>query len=365
MAERSNDSDSRAATAAARKRVAVQLPVTASGGDVAERYAAELEALDGLADLVEVTGRTPEAFIDATRDADALITSWGIRIDARIIAGLERCTVIGVGSVGVDMVDVDAATAAGIVVTNVPDVFIEEVADHAIMLLLAAVRRVGITDAMVRDGRWLEGRPLLSAVPRLMGRTLGLVGFGNVARGVARRAAGFGLHIVACDPYVSELTISDSGVEPVEWDELLARSDYVSLHTPLNDETRHLLDRRAFEHMRPGVVVVNTARGPVIDEAALVEALHSGRVGAAGLDVLEREPPQADNPLLQLDSVVITPHVASATTRMRPATRRRVGREVAMVLRGYWPMSCVNPTVLPRVALERWQPYPMNRGPNR
>jgi len=359
-------------SAAQRKTVAIALPAASrgggrpgGGGSIAERYALELEALAPHADLVEVDGSSAAALVDGARHADALITSWGVRIDAQVIAGLERCAVIGVGSVGVDMVDIAAASAAGIVVTNVPDVFIEEVADHAMMLLLAAIRRVRATDAMVREARWFEGRPLLSQVPRLMGSTLGLLGFGNVGRAVARRAPGFGLQLIACDPYVSELTIAESGAEPVSWGELLARSDYLSIHVALNAETRHCLNAQAFAQMRPGVVIVNTARGPIVDEAALARALADGRVGAAGLDVLEREPPGPDNPLLAMDNVILTPHAASATTRMRPQTRRRVGREVALVLSGRWPMSCVNPTVLPRVALERWQPYPMSRGPNR
>jgi D-3-phosphoglycerate dehydrogenase len=348
-----------------KKKVVVQLPPTARAQSVAERYALELEALEPIADIVEVDAATPVAFGAAAADADALITSWGIRIDATVIDRLERCVVIGVGSVGVDMVDVDAATAAGIVVTNVPDVFIEEVADHAMMLLLAAVRRTKIMNSMAAGGEWYRGRPLLSAFPRLMGQTLGLLSFGNVARCTARRAAGFGMRLIAHDPYVSELAISDAGVEPVSFPELLERSDIVSVHAPLNAETHHLLNASAFGAMKPGVVIVNTARGPIIDEVALIAALREGRVGAAGLDVLEQEPPAPDNPLLGMPNVIVTPHVASATSRMRPETRRRVGREVALVLGGRWPMSCVNPTVLPRVALERWQPYPMNRGPNR
>lgn len=349
----------------ARKTVVVQLPARAAAGPVAERYALELEALAPLADLVEVAADGPDAFVAAAEDADAIITSWGFRIDETIIRRLRRCVVIGVGSVGVDMVDVAAATEAGIVVTNVPDVFIEEVADHAMMLLLAAARRTKIMDRMVIDGRWHEGRPLLNHVPRLLGQTLGLLAFGNVARCTARRALGFGMHVIAHDPYVSELAISEAGVEPVSFGELLERSDYLSVHTPLNAETHHLLDAAAFGRMKPSAVIINTARGGVIHEADLIAALKSGTIAAAGLDVLETEPPAPDNPLLAMDNVMLTPHVASATTRMRPETRRRVGREVALVLRGRWPMSCVNPTVLPRVDLERWQPYPMNRGPNR
>ena len=348
-----------------KKKVVVQLPAIARHAAIEERYALELEALAPLADIVEVEAATPADFGEAARDADALITSWGININREVISRLERCTVIGVGSVGVDMVDIEAATEAGIVVTNVPDVFIEEVADHAMMLLLGAVRRTKQMDQMSAGGEWHKGRPVLNRVPRLMGRTLGLLSFGNVARCVARRAKGFGLQIIAHDPYVSEMAIGETGVEPVGFAELLERSDYLSVHAPLNAETRHLLNAEAFARMKRDAVIVNTARGPIIREADLIDALRSGQVGAAGLDVLEREPPDPDNPLLSMPNVIVTPHVASATTRMRPETRRRVGREVALVLRGRWPMSCVNPTVMPRTELERWQPYPMNRGPNR
>lgn len=348
-----------------KKKVAVQLPRHATAQSLAERYALELEALAPVAEIVEVDAATSEAFAEAAKDADALITSWGIRIDETIISRLEKCVVVGVGSVGVDMVDVNAATRAGIVVTNVPDVFIEEVADHAMMLLLAAARRVRIMERIIDDGDWYQGRATLNQVPRLMGQTLGLLAFGNVARCTARRAKGFGMQVIAHDPFVSELAISEAGVEPVSFGELLTRSDYLSIHAPLNAETRHLVDAAALKMMKPTAVIVNTARGPIIHEADLIEALREGRIAAAGLDVLEQEPPQPDNPLLGMDNVILTPHVASATTRMRPETRRRVGREVALVLSGRWPMSCVNPTVLPRVDLERWQPYPMNRGPNR
>ncbi len=347
------------------KKVVAQLPRRAHAGSVSERYALELEALAPLAEIHEVQADTPAEFIAGARDADALITSWGIRIDSQIIAGLERCVVIGVGSVGVDMVDVDAATAAGIVVTNVPDVFIDEVADHAMMLLLGCARRSKQTDLMVQNGDWFKGRPLLEQNPRLFGQTLGLVAYGHVARAVARRAQAFGLRVIAHDPYVSELKMTTDGVEPVTWHQLLERSDFLSMHPPHNAETHHLLNAEALARMKPTACVINTGRGPTIDEAALIAALQDGRIAAAGLDVLETEPPAPDNPLLTMPNVLVTPHAASATDRMRPETRRRVGREVALALRGRWPMSCVNPAVLPRVSLERWQPYPMDRGPNR
>jgi len=349
----------------ARKKVGIQLPRQAQNQTVEQRFGLELEGLSPVADIIEIRADTPAEFAAGVADVDAIITSWGLRIDRQVIGALKKCVVIGVGSVGVDMVDVDAATAAGIVVTNVPDVFIEEVADYAMMLLLNVAKLTPTMTRMARDGEWYQARPILSRIPRLFGQTLGLFSFGNVARCTARRAQAFGLRVIAYDPYVSELEITGLGVEPVGFDELLERSDYLSVHAPHNEETEHAINAAAFARMKPTAVVINTARGPIIDEVALIEALQTGVIAGAGLDVLEQEPPSNNNPLLTMENVVVTPHVASATTRMRPETRRRVGREVALVLRGKWPMSCVNPTVLPRVALERWQPYPMNRGPNR
>jgi D-3-phosphoglycerate dehydrogenase len=234
-----------------------------------------------------------------------------------------------------------------------------------LMLLLTVAKMTPQMSKMAATGEWYSGRPTLSRRPRLMGQTLGFYGFGNVAHCTARRAKPFGLHMVAYDPYVSELEMSAQGVEPVSFNELLERSDFVSIHAPHNPETERAFNAGAFARMKPSAILINTARGSLVDEPALIEALREGQIAGAGLDVLEEEPPKPDNPLLTMENVVVTPHVASATTRMRPESRRRAGREVAMVLRGRWPMSCVNPTVLPRADLERWQPYPMNRGPNR
>ncbi|MBT7371396.1 MAG: C-terminal binding protein [Gammaproteobacteria bacterium] len=349
-----------------KKKVVAQLPAVAKNEvPIEQRYSLELESLGEIAEIIEVEGSTKENFIDAARDADAILTSWGIRIDQEVISALNKCVVVGVGSVGVDMVDVDAATAAGIVVTNTPDIFIEEVADHTLMLLLACARRSKMLDKMVSSGNWWKGRPVFNEIPRLWGQTLGLISFGNVATAVARRAKGFGMHIIAYDPYVTELKMTAEGVEPVTYAELLERSDYISAHPGLNKTSRGMLSDKEFAAMKNSASVINCGRGPVIDEAALIRALQAGEVAAAGLDVLEKEPPDPDNPLLTMDNVVLSPHAASATTRMRPETRRRAAREVSLVLDGKWPMSCVNPTVLPKVELERWQPYPMTRGPNR
>jgi D-3-phosphoglycerate dehydrogenase / 2-oxoglutarate reductase len=346
-------------------KVVVQKPRGPSYDLGDEAYSLEREGLDPVgAAIVQVDASSTEEFLAEARDADALIARHR-RLHAGIIEGLQKCIVIGCGSVGSDTVDVAAATRAGIVVTNVPDVFIDEVADHALMLILAAVRRLNVMERMARDGHWWDARPALASVPRLFGQTLGLISFGNVAKAVARRAQVFGLRVMAYDPYVSELVMTTAGVEPVSLEELLERSDIVSLHAPLNEETRHLMNAARFAQMKTGSVFVNTGRGPCVDETALQAALERGQVAVAALDVLEEEPPKPDNPLLGMSNVILTPHVASATSRMMPETRRRLGREIALVLRGFWPRSCVNPGVLPRTPLERWQPYPMERGPNR
>ena len=326
-------------------------------------YKLEMEALAPLdAEIVEIAAKSDDDFVKQARDADALYAK-GRRITKRIIDGLERCRVIALGSVGVDSVDVAAATARGIPVTNVPDTFIEEVADHAMMLILATYRRVTTMDRMVREGRWAEGRPLLSQFPRLMGQTLGFVAFGHVARAVAKRAAPFGVHMLAYDPYVEELVVSQHGVEPVTLTELLQRSDIVSMHAPATDAAHHLLTEHHFRLMKPEAIYVSTGRGPTTDEPALIKALKEGWIAAAGLDVLEQEPPDPNNPLLKMENVILTPHVASASARFDPERRRRVGREIALVLSGRWPRSCVNPSVLEKSGLTRWQPYSMERGP--
>jgi D-3-phosphoglycerate dehydrogenase len=334
-------------------------PGYAGGGG----YKLELEALAPIgAEIVEIDAASEEDFARAARDADALYAK-GRRITKRIIDGLDRCKVISLGSVGVDSVDVAAATARGIPVTNVPDTFIEEVADHAMTLILATFRRLVVQDRLVREGRWREGRPMLYQFPRLMGLTLGFVAFGHVARAVATRARPFGVHMLAYDPYVEELVMSPYGVEPVSLPDLLRRSDIVSMHAPATPEAEHMLTDEHFRMMRPEALFINTGRGPTVDEAALIRALKEGWIAGAGLDVFEQEPIAADNPLLKMDNVILTAHVASASARFDPARLRRVGHEIALVLGGRWPRSCVNPSVLEKSGLRRWQPYSMERGP--
>lgn len=326
-------------------------------------YNHEMEVLEPLDVEIVECEPTASAFIDLAPTADAVYAK-GMRFTAPMIDALAKCKVISLASVGVDTVDVAAATAKGIPVTNCPDTFIEEVADHAMMLLLAAHRRAIEQDRMVREGRWTEGRPQLLEIPRLMGQTLGFIAFGRVARATARRAKGFGLNLIAHDPFIDEQTIAEHGVEPVSLDEVLTRSDFISMHMPATPEAQGFLKGQHFRRMKPNCIFVNTGRGPTVEEAGLIKALQEGWIAGAGLDVFEVEPVKPDNPLLRMTNVILAPHNASASARFDPARKRRVGQEIANVLSGRWPMSCVNPVVLTDAGLRRWQPISMERGPN-
>src|SRR5262247_2609851 len=267
-------------------------------------YKLEMEALAPIdAEIVEIAAKTDEDFAKEGRDADALYAK-GRPITKKIIDGLDRCKIIALGSVGVDSVDVAAATAKGIPVTNVPDTFIEEVADHAMMLILATFRRLVVQDRMVREGRWKEGRPQLLQIPRLMGQTLGFIAFGHVARAVAMRARPFGVRMLAYDPFIEELVMSPYGVEPASLEEVLQRSDIITMHAPATPEATRMLTAEHFRMMKRTALFINTGRGPTVDESALIKALQEGWIAGAGLDVLEQEPPAPGNPLMSMDNVI-------------------------------------------------------------
>lgn len=341
-------------------------PAGASFTVAGEGYAYESEALkeQGIEFAFVECAPTEEAFIKAAPKADAVYAK-GMKFTRKMIDALPaKCRGIILGTVGVDYVDVAAATARGIPVTNCPDTFIAEVADHAMALLLAGHRHILEQDRMVREGRWREGRPQLLQIPRLTGSTLGFVSFGHVARLTARRARAFGLHMKAYDPFVEELVMEPYGVEPVSLEEMLATSDFVSMHAPHTPLTLGMLKEKHFKMMKPTAWFINTGRGPTVDEKALIKALEKGWIAGAALDVLASEPPKPDNPLLKMTNVILSPHNASASARFDPARMRRVGQELSLVLTGRWPMSCVNPTVLAGGTLQRWQPFSMERGPN-
>ena len=311
---------------------------TAAGGD----YALESEALAGIdAEIVEAPA-DEAGFIAAARDADAIYAK-GMRITKTIIDSLENCKVITLGSVGVDSVDVKAASARGIPVTNIPDTFIEEVADHAMTLLLAGFRRLIIQDRMVREGRWTEGRPALSKIPRLAGQTLGFISFGRVARAVAKRAAPFGLRMIAYDPFISETLISDCGVLPSTLSEVLSQSDFVSMHAPARPEVHHMLGETHFRQMKPTAIFINTSRGPIVQTDALVDALQNEKIAGAGLDVYDQEPLPADSPLRRLPRTVLTPHLGYVTRGTYEVFYGEAVEDVAAWLAGT-PIRVIEPT---------------------
>jgi len=287
---------------------------------------------------------TDDEVIAAARDAGALINVVG-PCSRKVIDNLPRLRLIVQMGIGYDTIDVDTATEAGVIVCNNPDYCVEEVSDHAMALLLACVREITQLNNLVKQGRWLEGRNKAQPKFKLRGQTLGLVGFGRIARALVPKARGFGLRIIAHDPYVSKTAGEEYDVEFVSLDKLLRESDYVSAHTPLTMENQHMFTLESFKKMKPTAFFINTARGGLIDEHALYTAVNEGFIAGAGLDVLETEPPEADNPLLKLDNVIITPHQAQASVTAVEQLMRRPMEDVVRVLEGHWPHGFVNPSV--------------------
>lgn len=284
--------------------------------------------------------RTEAEVASACRDAAGLLVQYA-PITRAVLASLPRCRVVVRYGVGVDAVDVEAATDLGVAVCNVPDYGVEEVSDHALALLLALARGIVTLDRAVHGGDWsLASRP---DVRRLRGRVLGLVGLGRIGRAVARKAQAFGLEVLAFDPAAAP---PPAGVTPVGFDELLARADYVSLHAPLLPATRHLLDDAAFRRMRPGAFLVNTARGGLVDTDALTRALAEGRLAGAGIDVLESEPIAPDHPLLEQPNCLLTPHAGWFSQDAFAELKTKAAEEAVAVLTGGAPRYCLNPRVL-------------------
>jgi len=297
------------------------------------------------ADLQLVPEPTPEGILRVASDADALLVTYA-RITGDMIRQLTRCRIISRFGIGVDNVDVAAATSAGIVVTKVPDYCIDEVSDHTLALLLALVRKIPSSSARVHAGRW----EMKAVVPihRLRGSVLGLVGFGRIPRLVAPKAQSFGIKVVAYDPFVSQEIFTRAGVEHVDFGQLLKMSDYVSIHSPLLPETQNLFNDDVFRQMKRGAYLVNTARGPIVDEAALARALDAGQLAGAALDVLPQEPP-SNSPLIGRDHVIITPHTSFYSEESLVDLQTRAAEEVARVLTGQAPQNAVNPEAMARI----------------
>jgi D-3-phosphoglycerate dehydrogenase len=301
--------------------------------------AAELRAAGLDVQLIRLNIRLPEPLIPHVVDADALMVQWAT-INRQLIEALTRCKVIARYGIGVDMVDLQAASERGIPVANVPDFCIEEVSTHTVAFILMLNRHVLLHHQHVRAGKW-DGVPG-GAPSRLVGQTLGIIGLGNIGRAVARKAGCLGLQLLAYDPYVSQEAARELGVCLVELADLLRRSDYVSLHCPLNEETRHLIGAEELALMKPTAYLINMARGPIVDQRALYQALSGGTIRGAALDVLDQEPPAPDEPLLQLENVIFTPHISSWSAESLVQLRRDTARNVAMALQGRLPRSTVN-----------------------
>lgn len=302
-----------------------------------------LEPQGILVESVDMDDR--DGFLRAAARADAVLHMRGA-LDADVIARLTRCRIIAHYGTGVDRVDLDAATARGIWVTNGPRYAVDEVSSHAIALLLAAARKIVAADRALRAGTW-HIQPIVP-LHRIAGKTLGLLGFGNIARATGRKARALGLELIAYDPYVDPGVFSEDGVRRVDFATCLRDADFLSIHLPLTGETRGMVNREALGQMKPSAILVNTSRGAVIDEAALVDALRSGRLSAAGLDVFAQEPLPADHPLLTLANVTVSGHIAFYSEESIEQMQRDAAEQVARALGGAIPPFLVNTAVLSR-----------------
>jgi D-3-phosphoglycerate dehydrogenase len=278
--------------------------------------------------------------IRACREADGLLNQYA-PLTRRVLENLPNCKVVSRYGVGVDSVDLKAATDLGIIVANVPDYCMDEVADQTVSMLLGLIRKTAFFDQKVKSGQWdfRQGIPIY----RTRGKTLGLIGCGKIGLEVAKRISAFGLRVIAFDPYIEK---PHEVIELKDIDTVLKESDFISIHCPLNDSTRHLIGDEAFKKMEKRPILINTSRGPIIDEKALIQALKEGLISGAGLDVLEKEPPDSQNPLLKMENVILTPHVSFYSVESISELKRRTAKNVADVLTGRWPRSVVNREVV-------------------
>lgn len=301
----------------------------------------ERDALSEIdAEVRTAQASTADEVVDAASSvaADALLVQYA-PITASVFEQLDDLRAVGRYGIGVDNVDLDAATEHGVQVINVPSYCEEEVSTHALSLLLACVRRISSFDSAIERGTWdwTAGRP----IHRIRGRTLGLAGFGKIPERLVRKVDGFGVDVIAYDPYISEDELASYDIEKVDFEGLLARSDYLSVHTPLTDETEGMFDADAFDRMKDTAILINTSRGSVVDTDALCDAIEADRLGGAGLDVLPQEPPETSR-LVDHENVVLTPHIAWYSEESFETLRRSVARDVARVLSGDEPENLVN-----------------------
>ncbi|HEV8307813.1 MAG TPA: hydroxyacid dehydrogenase [Methylomirabilota bacterium] len=308
--------------------------------------------LEQEARVVVATAETEDGLIEAAAEAEGILFRARPRCTERLMAACPRLRVVGRHGVGLDTVDIPAATRLGIAVVHAPGANSQAVAEHALMLMLACVKHTTAVDRMTRAGDWRARQVLPNT--ELAGKTLGIVGVGNIGRRVAKFAGAIGMRVLGYDKYVAADEVRRRGAEPVaSLEALLPQVDVLTCHTPLTPETRHMINERTLALLKPEAIFINTSRGPVHDERALFEALTRRRLASAGLDVFEEEPSPVDNPLLNLDTVVCSSHVAGATREAMRHSSLQVTGEMLRVLRGEQPQILANPEVWPRPAHPR------------
>lgn len=291
------------------------------------------------AELLDFQCKTEDDVLEAAADADIIINQYA-PMTARVIQGLKHCRAIIRYGIGVDTIDVKAATQKGIYVCNIPDYGVDETSNHAISMILALSRKLPVIMADVRKGNW--GLECAKPLHRFAGSTLGFVGLGRIASAVAGKMAAFGLHMIAYDPYVAREHAGKLGVKLVDFETLCRDSDYISIHCPATEENYHLMDRKAFQMMKPTACLVNAARGSIVDEAALISALENNEIAGAGLDVLEKEPIDRDSRLLTMGNVIITSHFGGYSEEAILTLQEKVAREAVNILSGNPPFHAVN-----------------------
>ena len=292
------------------------------------------------AELILAQVKEEDDLIRTCKDADGLINQYAL-LTRKVLERLPNCKVVSRYGVGVDPVDLKAATDLGIIVANVPDYCMDEVSNQTISMILTLIRKTAFFDQKVKSGQW----DFHSGIPiyRTRGKTLGLVGCGKIGLEVARKISNFGVKVISFDPYLQK---APDGIELTDLDTLLKESDFISIHCPLSDSTRHLIGQREFGKMEKKPILINTSRGPIIDENALIQALIKGQISGAGLDVLEKEPPDSKNPMLKMENVVLSPHVGFYSVESISELKRRTAENVSALLLGKWPKSVVNREVI-------------------
>jgi D-3-phosphoglycerate dehydrogenase len=306
-----------------------------------------LEKVD--AELVTAQCKSESEVIELAREADAVINQYYNPLSRKVIEHLKRCKIIVRTGVGVDTIDVQAATDHNICIVNVPDYCLDEVAEHALGLLFMLARKYFVLTNSVKKGQW--NWRIVKPIFKMKGQILGIVGLGKIGRSLAKKAKGLGMSLICYDPYINSQMAEEAGVKLLSFENLLKESDFISIHVPLTEETRGMFGEKEFKKMKKGSCIINTSRGPVIERKALYKALKEEWLAGAGLDVMEKEPPDSKESLFSLENVILTPHCAWYSQESVVKLKTIVGEEVARVLSKKRPLSLVNPEVLKKISL--------------